>query len=197
MNYISYNDFMDYSPIVIRNEIMNIAEDEAKYVLMDGRYIREKNTYENKIIKEKIIKLMNNRQKIFKLIKCTFKNERELKVEDLIKCRMQEKQKYTLYKLQNKSIYIMLKVIDKHNTNLSYSIFSEAMEIIKEWREKEYAENVQYPIVVPIVISIVDEDDQKENIINYDYRFTRYRKNRIDFSYNLFTLKQFMSIIDF
>ena len=65
-------------------------------------------------------------------------------------------------------------------------MFESSLEIIKQWNNAE-TENKRYPIVIPIVIYIGQENWKRNNIntIKKKINYTIFEEYKINFSYNM------------
>ena len=186
MKYISFNDYMDYSQNVVKNEIINVEEEIEEYVVT--------NSYSKK---NELLEMINDKRKIHKFLNVYLKSEEKILLKNIEKVNIpKDRTKFVLYKIHEKNIYILIKVIDRKDINLSYKIFNQSIKIIKEWKDKEFRENERYPIVIPIVIDLSIFGDYQKKQVQAEYRYIEYRKNRIDFSYNLLSSNEFISILN-
>lgn len=184
MLYFSYNDYIDYTESGEINEIKKVEEKIAKYELKNGR----ETICQDRV---KIIKMLKNK-KCLKLFMEEFFNLTKIgKIENIIYCNqvksMTDIQKNNIIcKIENKEIFILIKVINNIDTNITYKMFETSLNIIKRWNDVEKKENKRYPIVIPIVIHLGKQTWNPEYVNVYNnIQYTMYEKNRIKFSYNI------------
>lgn len=180
MKYFSYNDFMDYKENKKINKIKYIQENEEKYNTKNG-------TIKNK---HEIINILSEKGEMKTFLK-EFLNLYEITKINHYENVNLNKEQNIVYKSQDKQLYIFVKVLDEIDNNISYKMFEEALEIIKNWDEKEKNKNLRYPIVIPIVVytgkikwKIFEE--KQNNKVNY----ITYKENSIDFSYNIIKINE-------
>lgn len=182
MTYFSYNDYMDYTENREIDEVKKVEENILKYEIKN----LEKITYNE----NKILEILKNRIELKNFIAeflnlSTIINTEKIIYCNDIKCITDKQRNSIICKIENKEIFIFIKVIDKIDVNISYKIFEHSLNIIKKWMQ-EKLENKRYPIVIPIVIYIGKElwknnSNNKYNKVNY----IKFENNRIKFAYNM------------
>lgn len=181
MLYFSYNDFVDCTENGEINGIIKLEEKVEKYELKNSNQEvhRDKNQIieilKDKIQMKKFLKEFLNLQKIGAAENLTYYNC----IEGII-----EKNEKIIYKIEDKEIFIFVKVIDELDYNISYKMFEDSLKIIQEWNTIEKSKNKRNPIVIPIVIYIgkkIWENRKMYNTLNY----VTMEDNRINFSYNI------------
>lgn len=184
MRYFSYNDYMDYTENKEINEIKNVEEKIVKYEQKNG----ETEIYN---AKNKIIKMLKDKNHLTKFMKEFFNLSEICDIEKIVyynqaKTITDKQNNSVICKIVDKEIFILIKVIDRIDNNITYKMFENSINIIKKWNEEEKDENKRYPIVIPIVIYI---GNKKWKINSYNItnkiNYTQYEKNRINFSYNV------------
>ena len=189
MIYFSYNDYMDYTENGEINEVKRVEENIAKYELKNGA----KTKYNSK---NKIIKMLKNKFYLRKFMEEFFNLSEIGDIEKLSYCNeiktITDKQNNNVIcKIEDKEIFILIKVIDNIDPNITYKMFENSINIIKRWNEEEKMENKRYPIVIPIVIYL---GKQKWNIdccdIYSEINYTQGEGNRINFSYNIIDINK-------
>lgn len=187
MRYFSYNDYIDCTENGEIDEIKKVEEKIVKYELKNGT----KTSYNTK---NKIIKILKNKICLKKFMRGFFNLSEIGNIENIVYCNdvktITDKQNNNVIcKLENKEIFILVKVINDIDPNITYKMFENSINIIKRWNDEEKMENKRYPIVIPIVIYIGKEkwksnDSNIYNKINY----IKYEKNKINFSYNMISV---------
>ena len=184
MFYFSYNDYMDCTENGEINEIKKVEEEIAKYELKNG----EKTIYNTK---NTIIQMLKNKICLKKFMEEFFNLSEIGSIENIVYCNNIESITNKHYnniicKIENKEIFILIKVIIDIDTNITYKMFENSINIIKKWNEEEKMENKRYPIVIPIVIYL-GKQKWKLNCCNIygKINYTQCEKNRINFSYNM------------
>ena len=187
MRYFSYNDYMDCAENERINEIKNVEEKIAKYELKNG----EKTTYNTK---NKIIKMLKNKICLKKFMEEFFNLSEIGNIENIIYCNdikpISDKQKNNIIcKIEYKEIFILIKVISDIDTNITYKMFENSINIIRKWNEEEKMENKRYPIVIPIVIYLGKQKWKLDCVDIYSkINYIQCEKNKINFSYNMINI---------
>lgn len=189
MIYFSYNDYMDYTENGEINEVKRVEEDIAKYELKNGT----KTTYNSK---NKIIKMLKDKFYFKKFMKEFFNLSEIGDIENIsyyndVENLSDKQNNNIICKIEDKEIFILIKVIDNIDPNITYKMFESTVKIIKRWNEEEKKENKRYPIVIPVVIYL---GKQKWNIdccdIYSKINYTQCERNRINFSYNIIDINK-------
>lgn len=189
MIYFSYNDYMDYTENGEINEVKRVEENIAKYEPKNG----VKTTYNSK---NEIIKMLKNKFYLKKFMKEFFNLSEIGDIENLsyyndVKTISDKQNNNIICKIEDKEIFILIKVIDNIDPNITYKMFENSVNIIKRWNEEEKMENKRYPIVIPVVIYL---GKQKWNIdccdIYSKINYTQCERNRINFSYNIIDINK-------
>lgn len=184
MRYFSYNDYMDYTENGEIHEIRRVEENIAKYELKNGT----KAMYNTKY---KIIKMLKDKICLKQFMEEFFNLSEIGEIKNIVYCNnvktITDKQNCNIIcKIEDKEIFILIKVIIEIDHNITYKMFENSMNIIKRWNEEEKMENKRYPIVIPIVIYL---GNQKWNSDCYEFNdeinYVQCEKNRINFSYNM------------
>lgn len=184
MRYFSYNDYMDYTENGEINEIKKVEEKAEKYELKNG----EKAEYNTK---NKIIKMLKNKICLKKFMEDFFNLSEIGSIENIVYCdnikSTTDKQNNNIIcKIQDREIFILIKVISNIDTNITYKMFENSLNIIKKWNEEEKIENKRYPIVIPIVIYLGKQNWNLNYCDIYSkINYIKCEKNRINFSYNI------------
>lgn len=189
MIYFSYNDYMDYTENGEINEVKRVEENIAKYELKN----EAKTKYNTK---NEIIKMLKNKFYLKKFMKEFFNLSEIGDIENIsyyndVETISDKQNNNIICKIEDKEIFILIKVIDNIDTNITYKMFENSINIIKRWNEEEKMENKRYPIVIPIVIYL---GKQKWNIdccdIYSKINYTQGEGNRINFSYNIIDINK-------
>ena len=184
MRYFSYNDYMDCTENGEINEIIKVEENIAKYELKNGA----KTAYNTK---NKIIKILKNKICLKQFMEEFFNLSEIGDIKNIVYCNdvktITDKQNNNIIcKIENKEIFILIKVIDNIDLNITYKMFENSINIIKKWNEEEKIKNKRYPIVIPIVIYIGKEKCNLDYCDIYNkIHYMQCEKNRINFSYNI------------
>lgn len=190
MTYFSYNDYEDCTENGEMYEIKKVEENIARYEIKNG--INLENTNENqiiKILKEKtklknFLKDFSDLYKIQNIENITYYNNiksiTDKKINNKIIC-----------KVKDKEIFILIKVIENIDTNITYKMFEHSLNIIENWKEKEKNQNKRHPIVIPIVIYTGQKEwKNKNNKIYEKMNYITYEDNRTNFSYNIIDINK-------
>ena len=183
MIYFSYNDFIDYMENGEINQIRKVEEKIAKYEVKNG----EKTVYNTK---NNIIKLLQHKNYLKKFMEEFFNlseigNIKDVVYYDELENITDKKNNNIVCKIENKEIFILIKVINNIDTNITYKMFENSINIIKRWDKEEKEINKRYPIVIPIVI-YTGKQEWNTNYykINSKVNYIKCSKNSINFSYN-------------
>lgn len=184
MLYFSYNDFMDCTENGEIDKVKRVEENIEIYKLKNKKEGTNKIT---EILKQKI--------ELREFLKEFFCNLEEEDIENISYCEniKIEKNKNSknniICKINNKEIYIFIKVIKEVDNNISYKMLESSLEIIKKWKTEEI-ESRRYPIVIPIVIYIGEEDWKKNNVngIGKKINYITFEQYKINFSYNMINI---------
>lgn len=188
MIYFSYNDFMDCAENGEIDKIIKVEEKIAKYEVINGR--TRVHNYKNQIIE-------NLREKIqLKIFLKEFFNLSEIgEIKNIIYCNNiksisdRQNNNNVICKLEDKEIFIFIKVIENKDNNISYKMFEHSINIIKKWNMEEKNESKRYPIVIPIVIYTGKEIWKNSNSRTYNkINYITYEDNKINFSYNMINI---------
>ena len=188
MIYFSYNDFIDCIENGEVDKIIKVEEKIGKYEIKNGK--RQDN-----INKNEIIEILNKKLEL-KIFLKEFLNFYEGKdINNINYCNNiksttdKSNNNNLIMKIEDKEIFIFIKVIENIDINISYKILENSLNIIRKWDMKEKAKNKRYPIVIPIVIYTGKEiwkinNNKMYNKINY----VKFENNKINFSYNLINI---------
>lgn len=188
MKYFSYNDYMDCTQNGEIDKIVNVQEKIEKYELKNA----DEMAYN---IKNKLIEILKNKSDLKKFLKEFFNFTEVGDIYNLIYYdsiqELSENEKNNIVcKIQNKEIFIFVKVIESIDSNITYKMFENSLKIITKWNKEEKMINKRYPIVVPIVIYVGEEkwigSNNNCNKINY----IKFENNRINFSYNMIKINE-------
>lgn len=183
MIYFSYNDFIDCTENGKIEEITKVAENISKYEQKNGLFtVQDKEKHICEILKDKI--------QLKKFLKDFF-NLQEVENINYYNIKKRNKEENIIVsKIIEKEIYILIKVIENIDNNISYKMFEESLEIINKWNIEEKVENKRYPIVIPIVIYVGKQRWKKDNNKSYNkINYTTYEDNKISFSYNIIKIQ--------
>lgn len=183
MLYFSYNDFIDCTENGEINKKINLEENTEIYKLIDTKQkVQEE--------KNQIIEILKNKIQMKKFLN-EFLNIQDigdinnLKYYNNIK-EIKDENKTIIYKIENKEIFVFIRVINKIDYNISYKMFEDSLKIINKWNIYEKKENKRNPLVIPIVI-YTGKETWKNNIYN-TLNYITTKNNRINFSYNIINI---------
>lgn len=189
MYYFTYNDYVDY----VQNGNLNRLKRIDKLEDQNEKYICTNDSHSEEKIRA--IKLIKDKNKMIKFLNTFLKLSEKIYVKDLKDYNnliSKEKDSF-LYKIKQKEIYILTKIIDTKDYNLSYKMLNISIEIIENWNKLIDKKDLRYPIVVPIVIYTGEEEWQEQ----YNYsRYITYESNAIYLNYNLFNVSKFIKFFD-
>lgn len=185
MTYFSYNDFVDCTENGEMYEIKKVEENIARYEVKNGISIENKEENE-------IIKILREKPKLKKFLKDFSDLYGIQSIENIsyyndVKSRLdKETNSKIVCKVKDKEIFILIKVIENVDSNITYKMFEHSLNIIENWEETEKFENKRYPIVVPIVIYTGQQEwHNNSSKIYKKINYITYEDNRINFSYNI------------
>lgn len=188
MRYFSYNDFVDCTENGEIEKITKVNEKIAKYELKNIEKKQVNNT-------KKILEILKEKIELKKFIEEFFElseigNIGNITYENNVhSITDKEIRNNVICKIQNKQIFIFIKVIENIDNNISYKMFEHSLNIIKKWNLEDKMANKRYPIVIPIVI-YVGKDTWKINKRNTykKINYTTCKDNCINFSYNIINI---------
>lgn len=190
MIYFSYNDFLDCTENGELDKAIKVEEKIVKYEVKNG----EKKTYNSK---NQIIKILKDKKQL-KIFLEEFLNISETSyIENISYCNKiktspdKNDTNNIICKLENKELFIIIKVIEEIDNNISYKMFEHSINIIKRWIKEEKAEQKRYPIVIPIVIYTGNEKWKYIKSMNHNkINYITYENNKINFSYNMIDINK-------
>ena len=181
MRYFSYNEYVDYTENGGINKVRRVEEQIEEYEL--------KSTKE-KILNEenKIIQILKDKVQL-KVFLNQFLNY--FYIEDFEYLNNYNPKNNIMCKVKEKEIFIIVKVIQNIDNNISYKMLEDSISIIKEWEKVEEKSNKIRPIVIPIVIYI-GKEKWKNNFCNKSsgLNYVEFHENRINFAYNLINIHE-------
>lgn len=186
MYYFSYNDYADCMENEEIEKILKVEEEIEKYEAKNGVY---KKCNQNNIIKE-----LKEKKNLIKFLNNKF-NIDYINIDDLYYYNLEENifnkdnSNIILSKITNKEMFILIKVIDKVDNNIPYKIFENCIKVIELWEKNEKQKNKRYPIVIPIVIYVGNEEWNIDNKLSKKFNYTTFKDNIINFSFNFIKIK--------
>lgn len=184
MLYFSYNDFIDCTENGEINEKINLEENTEIYKLIDTKQkVQEE--------KNQIIEILKNKIQMKKFVK-EFLNIQDIEDTNNLNYynnikEIKDKNKTIIYKIENKEIFIFIRVMNKIDYNISYKMFEDSLTIINKWNIYEKRENKRNPLVIPIII-YTGKEIWKNNKIYNMLNYITMKNNRINFSYNIINI---------
>ncbi len=185
MLYFSYNDFADYTNNGKIYGINKVEEKISQYEIKNG-IKTEKG-------KNKIIEILRNKIDLKIFLKEFFNFDEIEDIQNInycnnIKCISdKETNNNIICKLEDKEIFICIKIIKNIDYNISYKMLEHSLNIIKKWNIEEKEKNKRYPIVIPIVIYTGKSKWNNKNI-NNKLNYIIFKDNAINFSYNILNI---------
>lgn len=185
MIYFSYNDYSDYMENGEIEKLTKVEEETVTYEVKSG---------ENKVSEDKdvLLEKLKNKNHIKQFL-IEFLNFKEINYIQQIKyCKNasilnNEEKDSIIYKIEDKQIFIHIKVIEDIEQNISYKMLECSLKIIEQWKKEN--KNKRYPIVIPILIYIGKETWKNCCKTIKDTKYITFENNRINFSYNIINLK--------
>lgn len=194
MKYFSYNDYIDYVYNQELMEAMKLEERNVKYNITSENISKSK--------QDKIIKKLNNKKNVCKLLNHFLNFRENVKIDEIQKSKEIKIENiqgnYILYELKNRGIYVYFEHLDHIDYNMAYKCLSYSIEIIRNWKEiNSNIKNLKYPIVIPIVIYTGHKKwDAKESFKDLKLSYTKFEDSRINLAYNIINVKDFEKVID-
>lgn len=192
MLYFSYNDFLDCTENGKIPKIERVQEKIARYELKNGTILISND-------ENQIIKILRDKIQLKTFLKEFLNLTKIGDMENIIYCN-QSKTKTDrkdsnniTCKIQDKEMFIFIKVINQIDSNISYKMFEHSLNIIKKWGAENKLKSKRYPIVIPIVIYIGKEKWKENKTKNNKVQYMSYEKNKINFSYNAISTNNFKS----
>lgn len=190
MTYFSYNDYIDCTENGGIDGIRRIEEKIARYEIKNGK--RADSAKKNKII-EILRKKVELRYFLNEFLNFYEVNDmKSINYCDNIKSLTDKHVNNNIVlKIEDKEIFIFIKVIEEIDTNIPYKIFEHSLNIIEKSKE-DRIENKRYPIVIPIVIYTGKKNWKINNSrICNKVNYITYENNKINFSYNMISISDF------
>lgn len=188
MTYFSYNDYVDCNENGEMYEIKKVEENIARYEVKNRISLECS-------IENPIVKILKEKSELKKFLKDFFDLYGFQSIENInyynnIKSISdKETSNKVVCKVIDKEIFILIKVIDKIDSNISYKMFEHSLNIIENWEEKEKIENKRNPIVIPIVVYTGQQEwKSKSSKLYKKINYITYQHNRINFSYNIINI---------
>lgn len=184
MHYFSYNDYMDYTENGEINETKKVEEKSVKYEVKRDKKIEYH-------IEHKIINLLKNKFFLKQFMEDFFFLREINNIENIIYLKTTKYDEDSIIcKIQDREIFILIKVIDYINTNITFEMFEQSLSIIKKSNEEKKNNSKRRPIVIPIVIYAGIQEWKQKPYNSYNkINFVQCKKNRINFSYNIINIK--------
>ena len=191
MNFFTYNDYKDYEK---NNRIKKKMEREMKNIEYIRRkekdvFLKEQNDDEiDRIIDIQIKELLKDKEEVRLFIKDFLKTDNQ-ELKDINDFSFKDQ----LYQVKNKEIYFLIKYQTKIDTHLSYKILLDSNQFMKEWESKKSKEQMNFPILIPIVLYSGKEPwIQCKN--RKELKYITYEKNGIYLKYNQIDINQYPSL---
>ena len=193
MNFFTYNDYKDYEKNTRIKKEMERERKNIEYIKRKEKDVLFKEQNDDEI--DRLIDIQ-----IKELLKD--KEEANIFIKELLKTDSQELKdvndfsfKEQLYQVKNKEIYFLIKYQTKIDTHISYKILLDSNQFMQEWESKKNREQMNFPILIPIVLYSGKEPwIQYKNKNRKELKYITYEKNGIYLKYNLIDNNQYPSI---
>lgn len=189
MKAFTYSQYIKCIHRLRLNAVLQLAESSTDYKL---------NKNDNK--HDKLVKnILKNKNEMAKFINDFLEPRVLVKSEDLIRYtnsyitkKYKSKEADLVYKLKNQEIFFLVEHQSTIKHNIPYRMLNYCIDIIQEWsRNKKVNKNINYPIVVPIILYTGNQkwkipNNFREKQIS-SYIFERYK---ISLEYNLIDINK-------
>ena len=126
--------------------------------------------------------------------------KKEIKEEELFEYKekvkfeiIKKKRPDIIYYLKNQQVYFIVEEQNEIDDAIRYKMLNYCIEFLQNWtREKDLEEEIQYPIVIPIVIYTGKEEWKIEEDLNSKEIYNViFKNNEINFEFNLVETKRY------
>ncbi len=190
MKVFTYNQYIKFIHRVRLNAVLQLAEQSAQYNL-------EKNN--NIDAKDEILKILKNSKEAAALINDFLKPKNIIRSEELslyeseyINKKYISEDWQIIYKNKEKPIFYLIKYQRVFDNEINYKILNLNVDIIQSYsKNKKYEENMQYPLIVPIII-YTGKEKWKSFKSNNQKQLGTYilEKNQIAIEYNIIDINK-------
>lgn len=186
MIYFSYNDFMDNQEKGKR--IRRIEEEISEYEQKSGKFTES-------ITKYPITEILSDKNELTDFLTDFFNITSIIEDPNIVYCSKikantdKNSKNIIICKIKGKEIFLIIKEIDKIDTNIAYKMFEHSSNIINRWNKENVGQKLRNPIVIPIVIYTGNSTWKINNYnVNDKVNYVIYKDNIINFSYNLLNI---------
>lgn len=196
MKSFTYFDYIKCIHKLRLNAVLQLCEPKVEYNLKTEEENKKQTTEE----KKEIIEILKDKTEMAKFINGFLNPKKEIKEENLIIHKEKVKSKMIkkktpdiIYYLENQQVYFIVEEQNKIDDTIRYKMLNYCIELLQNCRrEKKLEEEIQYPIVIPIVIYTGKEEWQIEkNTDSKEIYNVIFKNNEINFEFNLVETKQY------
>lgn len=190
MKVFTYNQYIKFIHRVRLNAVLQLAEQSAQYNLEKNNNIDTKN---------EILKILKNSKEMASLINDFLNPKNIIRSEELslyeseyINKKYISEDWQIIYKNKEKPIFYLIKYQRVFDNEINYKILNLNVDIIQSYsKNKKYEENMQYPLIVPIII-YTGKEKWKSFKSNNQKQLGTYilEKNQIAIEYNIIDINK-------
>ena len=195
MKSFTYFDYIKCIHKLRLNAVLQLCEPKVEYNLET-----EENKKQTTEEKKEIIEILKSKAEMAKFINEFLHPKKEIKEEELFEYKekvkfeiIKKKRPDIIYYLKNQQVYFIVEEQNEIDDAIRYKMLNYCIEFLQNWtREKDLEEEIQYPIVIPIVIYTGKEEWKIEEDLNSKEIYNViFKNNEINFEFNLVETKRY------
>lgn len=195
MKSFTYFDYIKCIHKLRLNAVLQLCEPKVEYNLET-----EENKKQTTEEKKEIIEILKSKTEMAKFINEFLHPKKEIKEEELFEYKekvkfeiIKKKRPDIIYYLKNQQVYFIVEEQNEIDDAIRYKMLNYCIEFLQNWtREKDLEEEIQYPIVIPIVIYTGKEEWKIEEDLNSKEIYNViFKNNEINFEFNLVETKRY------
>ena len=195
MKSFTYFDYIKCINKLRLNAVLQLCEPKVEYNLET-----EENKKQTTEEKKEIIEILKSKTEMAKFINEFLHPKKEIKEEELFEYKekvkfeiIKKKRPDIIYYLKNQQVYFIVEEQNEIDDAIRYKMLNYCIEFLQNWtREKDLEEEIQYPIVIPIVIYTGKEEWKIEEDLNSKEIYNViFKNNEINFEFNLVETKRY------
>lgn len=195
MKSFTYFDYIKCIHKLRLNAVLKLCEPKVEYNLET-----EENKKQTTEEKKEIIEILKSKTEMAKFINEFLHPKKEIKEEELFEYKekvkfeiIKKKRPDIIYYLKNQQVYFIVEEQNEIDDAIRYKMLNYCIEFLQNWtREKDLEEEIQYPIVIPIVIYTGKEEWKIEEDLNSKEIYNViFKNNEINFEFNLVETKRY------
>lgn len=177
MKTFTYGQYLKYIHTVRLNAVLQLAEESQEY------NIQEKNKKEKQ--KENIMEILKNTKEVAQIINKFLLPKKIIETDELIPysntyiCnKYKEKEKPILYQRKKENTIFLIEHDLISNKEICYKILNDCVIVMQGWiRDKKQEKVKGYPIIVPILLKLDENNLNEKNNMNLEYNIIKIKIN--------------------